>query len=109
MTDKTFKPVFEVIVNNVKYAVKDVFVTDILHSEIIPLFWQIKYILNIDTMLILCGKLLIPQSYDCHFHAYSVKVDGEWTLLKPEDEMDFQAIDMYSVDNSLYVTVQHCV
>lgn len=109
LTEKTFQRVSEVSVNNVKYAVKDVFVIDILHSGRIPLFWQIKYILNMDTMWILCGKMLIPQSYDCHFHAYSVKVDGEWTLLKPEDEIDFQAIDTYSVDNSLYVTVRHCV
>lgn len=26
---------------------REVFVIDVLHSEIIPLFWQIKYIFNI--------------------------------------------------------------
>lgn len=82
---------------------------DRLHSERIPLFWQIKYIFNIDTMWILCGKMLIPLSYDRHFHACRVKVDKEWTLLKPGDEMDFQANDTYSVDDNLYVTVRHCV
>ncbi len=40
--------------------------------------------------------MLIPLSYDRQFHACSVKVDKEWTLLKPGDEMDFQANDTYS-------------
>ncbi len=71
--------------------------------------WQIKYIFNIDTMWLLCGKMLIPLSYDRQFHACSVKVDKEWTLLKPGDEMDFQTNDTYSVDDCLYVTVRHCV
>lgn len=108
-TDKAIQRVSEVRVNNVKYAVKDVFVIDVLHSERIPLFWRLKYILNIDTLWILCGKMLVLLSYDCHFHAYSVKVDGEWTLLKPGDEMDFQVLDTYSVDNSLYVTLRHSI
>lgn len=109
LTEKAIQRVSEVTVNNVKYAVRDVFVIDVLHSERIPLFWQIKYIFNIDTMWILCGKMLIPLFYDHHFHACSVKVDKEWTLLKPGDEMDFQAYDTYSVDDKLYVTVRHCV
>ncbi len=107
LTEKAIQHVSEV--NNVKYAVRDVFVIDVLHSEHIPLFWQIKYIFNIDTMWLLCGKMLIPLSYDRQFHACSVKVDKEWTLLKPGDEMDFQANDTYSVDDRLYVTVRHCV
>ncbi len=104
LTEKAIQRVSEVTVNNVKYAVRDV-----LHSERIPLFWQIKYIFNIDTMWLLCGKMLIPLSYDRQFHACSVKVDKEWTLLKPGDEMDFQTNDTYSVDDCLYVTVRHCV
>ncbi|TKS80540.1 hypothetical protein D9C73_014642 [Collichthys lucidus] len=108
-TDKAIQRVSEVRVNNVKYAVKYVFVIDVLHSERILLFWQIKYILKIDTLWILCGKMLVPLAYDCHFHAYSVKVDGEWTLLKPGDEMGFQVFDTYSVDNSLYVTLRHSI
>lgn len=109
LTEKAIQRVSEVTVNSVKYAVRDVFVIDALHSERILLFWQIKYIFNIDTMWILCGKMLIPLFYDHHFHACSVKVDKEWTLLKPGDEMDFQAYDTYSVDDKLYVTVRHCV
>lgn len=46
--------------------------------------------------------------FDCHFHANSVKVDGEWTLRKPGDEMGFQAFDTCTVDKSLYITLRHC-
>ncbi len=31
------------------------------------LFFQTKYILNIDTGWLLCGKLLIPVSFCCHY------------------------------------------
>lgn len=106
---KAFQRVSEVIVNSVKYCVRDVFVIDVLHSEKIPLFWQIKYIFNIDTMWVFCGKILIPLLYDNHFHSYSVRVDSEWTLLKPGQEIDVAAYDTYSVDNSLYVTVKQCI
>jgi len=56
LTEKAIQRVCEVTVNHVKCAVRDVFVRDVLHSECIPLFWQIKNIFNIDTMWILCGK-----------------------------------------------------
>lgn len=62
--DKGIQHVSEVTANNVKYAVRDVFVIDVLHSERIPPFWQIRFIFNIDTMWILFGKMLVPLSYD---------------------------------------------
>lgn len=70
-TNKVFQRVSEVTVNSVKYAIRDVFVIDVLHAEVVPLFWQIKYILNIDTTWILCGKMLIPLSYDRHLRTES--------------------------------------
>lgn len=60
-------------------------------------------------MWVFCGKILIPLLYDNHFHSYSVRVDSEWTLLKPGQEIDVAAYDTYSVDNSLYVTVKQCI
>lgn len=106
---KTLQRVSKLYENGVKYAVGDVFVIDSLHSERIPLFFQIKYILNVDTVWILCGKMLVPLCYDSHFHAYSVRVDEEWTVLRTGQELDHQAHDTYSVDNTLYVAVRHCV
>ncbi|XP_035989246.1 uncharacterized protein LOC110368027 isoform X1 [Fundulus heteroclitus] len=109
LMNKVFQRVSELTINSVKYAIRDVFTIDVLHSEGVPLFWQIKYILNIDTIWILCGKMLIPLSFDRHFHAYRVKVDAEWTLLQAGCgyEIDFQPNDTYSIDDILYVTVRH--
>lgn len=42
--------VSEMTVDNIKYSVRDVLTLDLLHVEKIPVFEQIKYILNIDTM-----------------------------------------------------------
>ena len=88
MEGKVIQRVSEMTVKNVKYAVRDVFTLDLLHVEKIPVFGQIKYILNINTMWVLCSKMLIPLSFDSHFYAYCVKVDREWILLKPGDELD---------------------
>ncbi len=62
LTEKAIQRVSEVTVNNVKYAVRDVFVIDVfvidvLHSERIPLFWQIKDIFNIGSFVEKCGFL----------------------------------------------------
>lgn len=87
--NKVFQHVSEGTMNN-KYAMRDVFVIDVLHSEAAPLFWQIKHIFSIDTLWILCGKMLISLLYDSCIHVYRVKADVEWTSLKAGDELDFQ-------------------
>lgn len=73
------------------------------------IFHNLKPIYNIDTLWVLCGKRLIPQLYDCHIllHSYSVKVDGDWIVLKSGNEIDFQALGIYSIDNNVYVTLIH--
>lgn len=99
--------VSRVIIDSVKYACKDVLIVDYLHAENIPLFFIIKYILNVNTLWLLCGKLLVPMSYDSHLHAYTVKVDTQWSVIKPGQEMDFQSLDVYNVDDKLYVTLRN--
>lgn len=76
---------------------------DLLHVEKIPVFGHIKYILNIDTMWVLCSKILLPLSFCSLFYAYCVKVDSDWILLKPGDELDHTSLDTYTVDDNLYI------
>lgn len=106
---KPIQRVSQVTVNCVKYAVHDVFIFGLLHSERIPLFLKIKYILNIDTEWVLCGKLLYPLRFEQHFFAYSVRLDDEWILMRPGDEIDHQAYDVYSVDNNMFLCIRYCV
>ncbi|KAJ7998220.1 hypothetical protein DPEC_G00220330 [Dallia pectoralis] len=70
--DKVIQRVSEVTLNNVKYATQDVFVLDVLHGERIPLFFQVKYIFNVDTTWVLCRKLIFPKYFSQHFYAYSI-------------------------------------
>ena len=67
--DKVLQRVSSVSINAVRYALEDVFVVGHVHTEAIPLFFKAKYILNVDTLWVLCGKLLVPKSYESHFHA----------------------------------------
>lgn len=105
--EKTLQRVTEVVINNVKYSVKDVFVVGHVHSENIPLFFQIKYIVNIDTDWALCGKLLIPGSFCYHYYSYWVKYDNNWSVLSPGEETDHQALDTYTVDDRLFVNIRY--
>lgn len=104
---KTLQRVKEVCVNNVKYSTKDVFVIDVVHTEEVPLFFQVKYVFNVDTLWILCGKLLLPQSFDSHFHAFRVSYDKDWFCVMPGEELDHQALDLYVVDDHLYVGARY--
>uniref|UniRef100_A0A3P9DJS9 Uncharacterized protein n=1 Tax=Maylandia zebra TaxID=106582 RepID=A0A3P9DJS9_9CICH len=70
--DKVLQRVSAISVSSVKYELEDVFVVGHVHTEAIPIFFKIKYILNVDTCWVLCGKLLLPRTYECHFHAYQV-------------------------------------
>lgn len=106
---KPMQRVSQVTVNCVKYAVHDVFVIGVVHSERIPMFLKIKYILNADTQWILCGKILFPKCFDFHFYSYTVSVDEEWIIMYPGEEIDYQAYDTYSIDNNLFVTMRHSV
>lgn len=107
--DEVLQRVSSVSVNTVKYALGDVFVVGHVHTEAVPLFFKTKYILNVDTLWVLCGKLLIPSSYESHFHAYHVTVDRDWTLLNPGNELDHQALDTYLVDDRLFVSLRYSV
>lgn len=107
--DKVLQYVSSLSVNGVKYALEDVFVVGHVHTEAILLFLKIKYILNVETFWVLCGKLLLPCSYDNHFHAYHVTVNNDWILLSPGNELDHQALDTYLVDDRLYVSLRYSV
>ena len=106
---KPMQRVSQVTVNSVKYAVHDAFIIGLLHAERVPLFLKIKYIMNFDTEWVLCGKLLYPLQFKHHFFAYSVKMDDEWILMRPGDEVDKQAYDVYSVDDEMFISIRHCI
>ncbi|CAI5637484.1 unnamed protein product [Oreochromis niloticus] len=55
--DKVLQRVSAISVSSVKYELEDVFVVGHVHTEAIPIFFKIKYILNVDTCWVLCGKL----------------------------------------------------
>lgn len=64
LKDKVSQRVSELTLDNIKYATGDVVPLDLVHVEKTPVFVQIKYILNIDTMWVLCCKMLVPMSFD---------------------------------------------
>lgn len=58
-----------------------------MHTEEVPLFFQVKYVFNIDTLWVLCGKLLLPHLFDSRFHAFHVSYDKDWFFMMAGDEL----------------------
>jgi len=81
--------------NNVKYEVDDCFVIELLHEEEIPLFVQVKYILNYLGLWFICACLAQPQVFEEHFHAYRVTLTSDWLVFSPGQEVDHHALDVY--------------
>ena len=86
-----------VILNCVKYAVKDCLVLDSTESGI-PVFFLISYIISFDDVWGLIGKLLVCTEFLPHFQAFAVETDKEWLVVRPGSELSFQALDAYTVD-----------
>lgn len=55
----------------------------------------------------LCGKLLLPQSFDSHVHAFHISYDKDWFCMMPGEELDCQELELYKVDDVLYVGTRY--
>lgn len=81
-------------------------IVDSVHSENIPMFFQIKCILNMDKQWLLCRRILLPICFDKHFHAYEVQYN-DWICIMAGEEQSFQALDTYTVEGQLFVAIRH--
>lgn len=84
------------------------FVVSLVHAEHIPLFLQISMLVRTDKWL-LCGRLYYATQFDEHRHAYKVQ-QGENFVCYAGNELDFQALDMYTVESGdNYVAMRYGV
>lgn len=85
-----------VAVDGVHYAVRDCFILDILDCDI-PVFFKISFILSYDGIWGLAGNLLFCSEYLSHYHAYAVKCDLDWIILRPGSEKSHTALDILKI------------
>ena len=96
-------------VDTVTYKIKDIFIIDIVENEKIPVFCQISYILKINYIWIIIGKLIIHIQFISHLHAYEVEDNNEWIKFEPGMEKDHQPLDLYPYyeNNNKLITLYH--
>jgi len=104
----TVERVTEVEVDNITYAVGDIFVLALLHEESVPLFFKVTLILNLDRW-ILCGRLLISDYYDSHLHAFHIS-EGENWISVAGSMIDHHPLDEYvDQDGERYVVLRYSI
>lgn len=97
----------KLVVDNTKYAVKDLFIIDLAHEEEIPVFIRIGYIVQVYEQWVLCGKLILPEAFRKHYHGYQIEDKGQWLIIAPGEELDYHALDQYQLHDDTELVVLH--
>ena len=93
--------------NTVKYAVKDCFIVDLVHTEEVPVFLKISNIFNFRSKWLLYGNIYVCNAFDINKHAYEVESIDVWCTIEAGREIDYHALDMYTVRGRNLITLHH--
>jgi len=93
--------------NNAVYKVQGIYILNVIHEEKVPLFLQVKHVFSVRNVWVLCGRMLVPQRFDVHIHAYEVVTDSSWITCRPEELAGPTMHDMFSVNDHLFVSLRH--
>jgi hypothetical protein len=94
-------------VDNIIYKVKYAYILNVVEEEHVPIFLIVKYIICIRNVWVICGRLLIPNLFNVHMHAYNVVEDCTWVTCRPGDFRDHSIQDYFEHDNSLFVSLRY--
>ena len=97
----------EVTIDTVKYRRGDFIIVDVVHGEEIPQFLKIVHIVKLHSQWWICGKLYNTKQFSRHYHSYIVTDTEAWLVIKPGDELDFQSLDCYKLNEDLHITLRH--
>lgn len=78
-------------------------------EDAIPVFMEVSKIVQFRAIWLIFGKLLIPQKFDYHNHAFLVQEERKWVVIHPGEEKDYHALDTYKHDDDVFITLHHSV
>jgi len=79
-----------------------------VEEEKIPVFIQVKHLFSIRTVWFLCGRLLVPEKFAQHIHAYQVEADNsEWITCRPDELFDPIMHDFFVLGGHPFVSLRH--
>ncbi|CAF5142511.1 unnamed protein product [Rotaria sp. Silwood1] len=96
-----------VVLNNIKYKIGDVFVFYLLGGEEIPLFGEIKYIINNKKawrFIVHCYETI---SFRENLHCYEISPSNAYVVLGENEFLTHKAEDCYFLNNSYFVRVPY--
>ena len=93
--------------NTVKYAVKDCFIVDLVHTEEVPVFLKISNIFNFRSKWLLYGNIYVCNAFDINKHAYEVESIDVWCTIEAGREIDYHVLDMHTVRGRNLITLHH--
>lgn len=96
-----------VTVNTVKYAIEVCFIVDVVDIEQFPVFFKIDNMLNFRSKWLLYGSIYKCHAFNTNMHAFEVKSINVWCILESGCEIDYHALDLYSVEGKQVVILHH--
>ncbi|CAF1433082.1 unnamed protein product [Rotaria sordida] len=105
--DELIEYVKWVVLNNIKYKIGDVFVFYLLGGEEIPLFGEIKYIINNKKawrFIVHCYETI---SFRENLHCYEISPSNAYVVLGENEFLTYKAEDCYFLNNSYFVRVPY--
>ncbi|XP_047126505.1 uncharacterized protein LOC124807880 [Hydra vulgaris] len=98
--------VTNVSVNHCSYQTGDFIVLNILDDGT-PIFMSLKYILKINGLWFLCGKLCSCEKFLFYLHAYNLIEISSWVVILSGQEVSHEPLDGYLMsDGQLLVTLR---
>ena len=94
--------------NNTKYTINNIIIIDVVEEDI-PIFMKIAKIIQFRGTWLIFGKLYTPLQFNSHYHAFAVEDQRKWVVVKPGEEKDYHAVDMYDNDDDTFITLHHAV
>jgi hypothetical protein len=73
------------LIDNVEISTSRCYVVDRIGADNAPVFLHVRHIVNIRHNWFMCGYLLYPQLFNKHLHAYCIRKDKYWAVVKPDD------------------------
>jgi uncharacterized C2H2 Zn-finger protein len=99
----------KITLSHCSFKVNCVYVVDVEEEEQLPVFLQVKQILNVRQTWLLCGYLLFPLFFDNHYHSFVIDDDETWAIMTPANIIDHSAHDFYRQQDRKYISMRYNV
>lgn len=107
--DETVTTTTQLFSNHVSYTTDGCLLLTVVEEEDVPIFLKIKFLIYFRNLWLLCGRLCFSERFCSHLHAFSVRLDEQWSVVYPGQEVDYSLHDFFVLDDCNYVNCRYHV